>query len=434
MSEEWKFCQVFGDRAKLEDIVEADIISTVQFNQDGNMLAVGDRGGRVVLFKRVHDSKARRALRSVEYRYYSEFQSHLAEFDYLRSLEIDERINKICWLPPHNDSTLLLTTNDKTMKLWKVQDKASKRIVYQRDSFITPKSSVRVPKLVPESSAPSASCKRVFANAHAYSVNSMSLNNDGETFLSADDLRIHLWHLGDNSEAFSIVDIKPDNMEELSEVITTASFSPAHCNHFIYGTSKGIINLADMRQSAICNQHGKRFALPPRPSNPNNSYFNEILNSISDVKFSNNGRYILSRDYLTVKLWDVNMDSRPVKTVSVHEQLRSNLCDVYKNECIFDKFEVQWSGDDSKFLTGSYGHLFNVYDSQSKNVTTLEASRSINKRPKYGSRSSKSKNLMQDVKFGNDDFARKILTSSWHPTENTIAIGATTNLYLYHLS
>lgn len=31
-----------------------------------------------------------------EYRYLTEFQSHEPEFDYLKSLEIEEKINKVC--------------------------------------------------------------------------------------------------------------------------------------------------------------------------------------------------------------------------------------------------------------------------------------------------------------------------------------------------
>lgn len=30
----------------------------------------------------------------------------------------------------------------------------------------------------------------------------------------------------------------------------------------------------------------------------------------------------MSRDYMTLKLWDVNMEARPVKTINVHEHLR----------------------------------------------------------------------------------------------------------------
>ena len=59
---------------------------------------------------------------------------------------------------------------------------------------------------------------RKFANAHAYHINSLSMNSDGETFLSSDDLRINLWSTGLDRNSFNIVDLKPDNMEELTEV------------------------------------------------------------------------------------------------------------------------------------------------------------------------------------------------------------------------
>ena len=78
----------------------------------------------------------------------------------------------------------------------------------------------------------------------------------------------------------------------------------------------------------------------------NRSFFSEIISSISDVKFSRDGRYILSRDYLSLKIWDVNMESRPVKTIPIHDHLRGKLCDLYENDCIFDKFECIWGGDD----------------------------------------------------------------------------------------
>ena len=55
-----------------------------------------------------------------EYRYLTEFQSHEPEFDYLKSLEIEEKINKVRWCNPSGGSRMLLSTNDKTIKLWKV--------------------------------------------------------------------------------------------------------------------------------------------------------------------------------------------------------------------------------------------------------------------------------------------------------------------------
>jgi hypothetical protein len=55
-----------------------------------------------------------------EYRYLTEFQSHEPEFDYLKSLEIEEKINKVRWCKSSNNTKMLLSTNDKTIKLWKV--------------------------------------------------------------------------------------------------------------------------------------------------------------------------------------------------------------------------------------------------------------------------------------------------------------------------
>lgn len=57
------------------------------------------------------------------------------------------------------------------------------------------------------------------------------------------------------------------------------------------------------------------FEEPEDPSN--RSFFSEIISSISDVKFSHSGRYLMTRDYLTVKVWDINMESKPLETYQV---------------------------------------------------------------------------------------------------------------------
>lgn len=110
----WKFAQCFGDKGESDNITEADIISAVEFDHTGNYLATGDKGGRVVLFERNESKKG------CEYRFHTEFQSHEPEFDYLKSLEIEEKINKIKWCKRTNAAHFLLSTNDKTIKLWKV--------------------------------------------------------------------------------------------------------------------------------------------------------------------------------------------------------------------------------------------------------------------------------------------------------------------------
>ncbi|ERE81151.1 serine/threonine-protein phosphatase 2A regulatory subunit B alpha isoform [Cricetulus griseus] len=247
--------------ASLQRIL-ADIISTVEFNHTGELLATGDKGGRVVIFQREQESK-NQVHRRGEYNVYSTFQSHEPEFDYLKSLEIEEKINKIRWLPQQNAAYFLLSTNDKTVKLWKVSERDKRPEGYNlkdeegrlRDpATIT---TLRVPVLRPMDLMVEATPRRVFANAHTYHINSISVNSDYETYMSADDLRINLWNFEITNQSFNIVDIKPANMEELTEVITAAEFHPHHCNTFVYSSSKGTIRLCDMRASALCDRHTK---------------------------------------------------------------------------------------------------------------------------------------------------------------------------------
>lgn len=48
------------------------------------------------------------------------FPCFYLQFDFLKSLEIEEKINKIKWCHTVNGAQFLLSTNDKTIKSWKV--------------------------------------------------------------------------------------------------------------------------------------------------------------------------------------------------------------------------------------------------------------------------------------------------------------------------
>jgi hypothetical protein len=40
---------------------------------------------------------------------------------------------------------------------------------------------------------------------------------------------------------------------------------------------------------------------------------------------------------------------------------------LYENDCIFDKFEAEFSGDGKRIMTGSYHNLFHVMDIDGSN-------------------------------------------------------------------
>ena len=433
-------------------------MSCIQFDDSGDYLAAGDRGGRIVVFERSEPAQRaatsaeeaerrghRRSTPKAEFKFFAEFQSHESEFDYLKSMDIEEKINRIRFLPRGNDSLMMLTTNDKTVKLWKVFAKGLNQMYTpaaspgelsdddgddaSTDGGSDADERVVLPAIEDGGETMTALAKGVYANAHAYHINSISLCSDQETFLSADDLRINLWSLESASDCFNVVDIKPENMEELAEVITCAEFHPRDCAQFAYSTSKGVVRLCDLRSRALCDTPARTLAVDEDPSSK--SFFSEIIGSISDMKFSNDGRRVLTRDYMTLKLWDLAMEREPVRTVRIHEHLRTRLCELYENEWIFDKFECALSCDGTQMVTGSYSRRFKVFDVNSNAETLLTASRVQPRRHHARAHRGTAPAFDDDDASEDVDFARKVMHLALHPTQNVLAATVQNNLFIF---
>ena len=109
------------------------------------------------------------------------------------------------------DTNISFSISDKTIKLWKVSERDRRpdgfnlkdgNGILRDPNSIT---SLRVPAFQPMELMVEASPRRIFANAHTYHINSISVNSDQETYMSADDLRINLWHLEITDQSFSIL-------------------------------------------------------------------------------------------------------------------------------------------------------------------------------------------------------------------------------------
>jgi serine/threonine-protein phosphatase 2A regulatory subunit B len=104
-------------------VTDSDILSAIAFDKSGDFLAVGDKGGRVIIFKYLELKNSR----YFDYRYFSEIQSHEPEFDHLKSIELNEKINALDFLHNYKSSSVqLLSTNDRIIKLWRVDNKQRK--------------------------------------------------------------------------------------------------------------------------------------------------------------------------------------------------------------------------------------------------------------------------------------------------------------------
>jgi hypothetical protein len=65
----------------------------------------------MVLLVRWQVAPCGRSRLGCKYRFYTEFQSHEGEFDYLKSLEIEEKINQIKWCRKTNGAQFLISAN-----------------------------------------------------------------------------------------------------------------------------------------------------------------------------------------------------------------------------------------------------------------------------------------------------------------------------------
>src|ERR1700730_3139640 len=99
---EWRFVQSFGDDNSSDD----DLVTAVEYDQTGDFLAVGDKAGRICIFESASHkhgplqqqpngpvSNNGSSVMPIEYKFYTEFQSHEPDFDSLKSADIEEKIN-----------------------------------------------------------------------------------------------------------------------------------------------------------------------------------------------------------------------------------------------------------------------------------------------------------------------------------------------------
>lgn len=434
---DWQFLQCFGQPHHTEDVQEADLLSALEFDHTGEYLATGDRGGRVVLLEQVENNQRSQQSETVpwilpyEYQYMTEFQSHQPGFDYLKSVDIEERINVVSWLKSSTSSRLLLSANDKTVKLWKVYEKKVENLANFNTSQQEPRNNgpppltqidtvadLRVPTVLSYTTTLAAKCKRVYASVHSYFINSVSVNSDQQIFLSADDLNVHLWHMDHSEESYLVVDVKPSSMNDLLEVITCACFHPSDCNTLVHASSRGKIYMCDLRSQNLSNDNAIVFQ--DEVGQNNNSFFSEVIASVSDVRFTPCGRFMLSRDYMHTRLWDVRMNGQPLRSFQAHEHLWNRLVDLYENEAIFDKFGCAISRDGSHVASGTYNSQLRIYNTANDNFTTLHASGD----PAATQQAS-------DNEFENLKLSWKLLHVAWHPQMNYIAAAALNSLYIF---
>lgn len=81
----------------------------------------------------------------------------------------------------------MFTTNDKTVKLWKVSEKNVKKIIRPSGKELN------MPKLQTVESGLIPTIRKVYPNLHNFNINAMTVANNEEFLLTSDDLKVYLW-------------------------------------------------------------------------------------------------------------------------------------------------------------------------------------------------------------------------------------------------
>lgn len=82
---------------------------------------------------------------------------------------------------------------------------------------------------------------------------------------------------------------------------------------FVYGMNRCELGLCDIRVSP---NTGKvlDFGLETRSMK---NFFTDIIATVGDVNFTENGKYMISREYLNVKIWDMTNTKKPLHNICV---------------------------------------------------------------------------------------------------------------------
>ena len=109
---EWRFNQFLGEKLTYQQIKEdpeneSFLVTDIKFSGDGENVAVSDKGGRVIIFKKT-DSK--KGIPKLEY--YYEFPAQEKDFDAQRSIEYTEEIKALEIMPSSNYKKLISSQLD----------------------------------------------------------------------------------------------------------------------------------------------------------------------------------------------------------------------------------------------------------------------------------------------------------------------------------
>lgn len=205
---------------------------------------------------------------------------------------------------------------------------------------------------------------KAFTNVHQYNIQSLSLSADNETFLSLDDLQVFWWHLEaqDTTKATKLADLKPESGQP-DILLTAAAFHPQHGSLFLVSNSNGVCEIGDLRDPPCRKKRDYQISFQIKPEMHNSvvhNDHNDILSAISAASFMGKD-FVVTRDYISLKMWDMRNPTHPVATCPVMDYLAPTLDFLYDKDYIFDRFPLAVDDQSLTVATGLYAGTVAVW-------------------------------------------------------------------------
>ena len=85
--------------------------------------------------------------------------------------------------------------------------------------------------------------------------------------------------------------------------------------------------MCDLRVSVLSDNNAINFKNETGSQQKN--FITDMISSYSGGEFLRNGKYIATRDYLTIKIWDICNAKKPLQNIVIQEGVKGKLCEMF---------------------------------------------------------------------------------------------------------
>jgi len=340
----------------------------------------------------------------------------------------------------------MLTANAWSIQLWKVCPKT----IYNKPRENARRMCKKGRGLVlPSRGAGEATCAskplHTFKHGNEHNLHSLSLSPDGENFLAADETRISLWNL-DYNKRTTVFDLLHFDKAKTQGLVSSASFNQQGQDcMFLYTTSRGTINVCDFRERSDFSARPSLQLSTSLANNYKQDAYSKWLDYVSSATLLGDTKQIVSRDYLSVKLWDLRgTGDLPLYSAQVTDYMERNLQNLHEQDSLDDEFFMNVSPDGRHLVTGGYNKSAHVIDIAATTNTVVQC----NYNPTKNSQAGKLKTYNKQkrvVGFEGEtlkmDSSKQVTLGAWAPIQtpsknspfsHTMAVSYRNCIYMYN--